>query len=142
MRKLAERSAKAAGEINELSRRCVAVAGEAGTGIQKLVPDIRKTAELIQDIDAASGEQSSGAEQIAKGVTQIDSVVQQNASGSEELAATAEELAAQAESLSQAIAFFKTTTGDKATADAPAVKAIAVKAPEAARLSVSRPNPR
>jgi methyl-accepting chemotaxis protein len=107
VRKLAERSAKAAGEINELSKKSVTVAGEAGSRLAELVPDIRKTAELIQEIAAASGEQSSGAEQIAKGVTQMDSVVQQNAGSSEELAATAEELAGQAMQLAEAIGFFK-----------------------------------
>ena len=111
VRKLAERSAKAAGEINGLSRGSVAVAGEAGARIRSLVLDIQKTAERIQEVDSASREQSSGTEQIAKGVTQIDSVVQQNASGAEELAATAEELAAQAQGLAQAIGFFKTTVG-------------------------------
>ena len=111
VRKLAERSQTAAGEINELSTKSVAVAGEAGKRLEALVPDIRKTAELIQEISAASGEQSSGAEQIAKGVTQLDMVVQQNASSSEELAATAEELAGQATSLSEAIGFFKTGEG-------------------------------
>jgi methyl-accepting chemotaxis protein len=74
VRKLAERSAKAAAEINELSKKSVAVAGDAGQRLGELVPDIRKTAELIQEIAAASGEQSSGAEQISKGVTQMDSV--------------------------------------------------------------------
>jgi methyl-accepting chemotaxis protein len=108
VRKLAERSQTAAGEINELSMKSVSVAGEAGRRLEELVPDIKKTAELIQEISAASGEQSSGAEQIAKGVTQMDMVVQQNASSSEELAATAEELSGQAVSLSEVIGFFKT----------------------------------
>ena len=107
VRKLAERSAKAAGEINELSGSSVTVAGEAGDRLQELLPDIRKTAELIQEIAAAGAEQSSGAEQIAKGVTQMDMVVQQNASASEELAATAEELAGQAQSLVDSVGFFK-----------------------------------
>src|SRR5208337_4233198 len=107
VRKLAERSAKAAGEINELSTKSVTVAGQAGKRLEELVPDIKKTAELIQEIAAASGEQSSGAEQIAKGVTQMDTVVQQNASSSEELAATAEELSGQAANLSSSIGFFK-----------------------------------
>jgi methyl-accepting chemotaxis protein len=107
VRKLAERSAKAAGEINELSKKSVGVAGEAGRRLEELVPDIRRTAELIQEIAAASIEQSSGAEQIAKGVTQMDLVVQQNASSSEELASTAEELAGQAMGLSESIGFFK-----------------------------------
>jgi methyl-accepting chemotaxis protein len=107
VRKLAERSAKAAGEINELSTKSVTVAGQAGTRLEELVPDIKKTAELIQEIAAASGEQSNGAEQIAKGVTQMDTVVQQNASSSEELAATAEELSGQAIKLVETIGFFK-----------------------------------
>jgi methyl-accepting chemotaxis protein len=117
VRKLAERSQGAAGEINELSRKSVAVAGEAGKRLEELVPDIKRTAELIQEISAASSEQSSGAEQIAKGVTQMDMVVQQNASSSEELAATAEELSGQAISLSETIGFFK--TGAKAQTASP-----------------------
>jgi len=111
VRKLAERSAKAAGEINALSGKSVTVAGEAGMQLVELVPDIKKTADLIQEISAASGEQANGAEQIAKGVSQMDHVVQQNASSSEELAATAEELAAQAAKLVETIAFFKTEDG-------------------------------
>ncbi len=109
VRKLAERSAKAAGEINELSKKSVAVAGEAGKRLEELVPDIKKTADLIQEISSASGEQASGANQIAKGVTQMDQVVQLNASSSEELAATAEELAAQATKLVETVGIFKTT---------------------------------
>jgi methyl-accepting chemotaxis protein len=85
----------------------VTVAGEAGKRLEELVPDIRRTAELIQEISAASGEQSSGADQIAKGVTQMDMVVQQNAGSSEELAATAEELAAQSTKLVETIGYFK-----------------------------------
>jgi len=108
VRKLAERSATAAGEINELSTKSVSVAAEAGKRLEELVPDVKKTADLIQEISAASGEQASGADQIAKGVTQMDQVVQENASSSEELAATAEELAGQATKLVDTIAFFKT----------------------------------
>jgi len=119
VRKLAERSATAASEINELSAKSVAVAGEAGKRLEELVPDIKKTAELIQEIAAASEEQSSGAEQITKGVTQMDMIVQQNASSSEELAATAEELSGQAVQLSATISFFKT----EAKADVKAVRA-------------------
>ncbi len=108
VRKLAERSATAAGEINELSKKSVDVAGDAGKRLDELVPDIKKTADLIQEIAAASREQASGAEQISKGVTQMDSVVQQNAAASEELAATAERLADQAERLVSSIAYYKT----------------------------------
>jgi len=107
VRKLAERSATAAGEINDLSKKSTTVAAEAGKRLEALVPDIKRTAELIQEVSAASVEQASGAEQIAKGVTQMDQVVQQNASSSEELAATAEELAGQARKLVETIGFFK-----------------------------------
>jgi methyl-accepting chemotaxis protein len=119
VRKLAERSQKAAGEINDLSRRSTEVAGIAGRQIEELVPDIRKTAELIQEITAASTEQSAGADQIAKGVSQMDSVVQQNASSSEELATTSQELADQARSLVESIGFFKVQGATAAPAAAP-----------------------
>ncbi len=108
VRKLAERSQKAAGEINELSKKSLEVAGEAGERLASLVPDIRKTAELIQEIAAASNEQANGAEQISQGVLQMDQVVQENASSSEELAATAEELSAQSRKLVGTIEFFQT----------------------------------
>ena len=126
VRKLAERSSKAAGEINELSKSSVSVAAEAGKRLEELVPDIKKTAELIQEIAAASAEQSSGAEQIAKGVTQMDTVVQQNASVSEELASTSEELAAQAEALREAIGFFH---GESSSSSAPAASRGQTQAP-------------
>jgi len=117
VRKLAERSAMAAAEINELSARSVKVAGEAGICLEELVPDIKKTANLFQEITAASDEQSSGAEEIAKGITQMDIVVQQNASRSEELAATAEELSGQSANLSTTIGFFKISDGCTNTHD-------------------------
>ncbi len=107
VRKLAERSQKAAGEISELSGRSVAVAEKAGAMLQQIVPDIQKTAELVQEISAASGEQNSGAEQINKAILQLDQVIQQNASAAEEMASMAEELSGQAEQLQEAIAFFR-----------------------------------
>ena len=124
VRKLAERSQKAAGEINELSGKSLTVAGEAGKRLEGLVPDIKKTAELIQEITAASNEQSSGAEQIAKAVTQLDTVVQQNAASSEELAATAEELAGQSTNLADTIAFFKTAENGGAGASGSAASPV------------------
>ncbi len=133
VRKLAERSATAAGEINELSAKSVTVAGEAGKRLEELVPDIRKTAELIQEIAAASREQSSGAEQLSKGVTQMDMVVQQNASSSEELAATSEELAGQATKLAETIGFFKVGTEERRVAKPRLVKASAAKTGEVAK---------
>ncbi|WP_243373056.1 methyl-accepting chemotaxis protein [Geotalea sp. SG265] len=107
VRKLAERSQKAAAEISELSASSVEVAERAGDLLTKMVPDIQKTAELVQEISAASREQDTGAEQINKAIQQLDQVIQQNAGASEEMASTAEELASQAEQLQSAISFFK-----------------------------------
>ena len=107
VRKLAERSQMAAGEIRDLSASSVKVAAQAGEMLSKIVPDIQKTAELIQEISVASKEQNSGAEQINKAIQQLDSIIQQNAGASEELASTAEELNSQAEQMRSVIAFFK-----------------------------------
>ncbi|RJQ77205.1 MAG: HAMP domain-containing protein [Desulfobacteraceae bacterium] len=107
VRKLAERSQTAAGEIRRLSGSSVEVAERAGEMLGRIVPDIQKTAELVQEISAASSEQNSGAEQVNKAIQQLDQVIQQNASASEEMASTAEELSGQAEQLQEAIAFFR-----------------------------------
>ena len=107
VRKLAERSQAAAAEINTLSADSLEVAEEAGQLLERLVPDIMKTSELVQEIAASSQEQSSGASQVNKALQQLDQVIQQNASASEELSSTAEELSAQAEQLQASIGFFK-----------------------------------
>ena len=104
VRKLAERSQTAAAEISKLSGASVEIAETAGHMLGKMVPDIQKTAELVQEISAASDEQNTGAEQINQALQQLDQVVQQNASASEEMASTAEELSAQAEELKATIA--------------------------------------
>lgn len=108
VRKLAERSQTAAGEISMLSISSVETAEKAGEMLDKIVPDIRKTAELVQEINAASSEQNTGADQINQALIQLDQVIQQNASASEEVSATSEELAALAEQLRDSISFFKT----------------------------------
>ena len=108
VRKLAERSQTAAGEISELSGSSVTVAEKAGEMLIRLVPDIEKTADLVQEISAASREQNNGTEQINRAILQLDQVVQQNASASEEMASTSEELASQAEQMQAAISFFST----------------------------------
>jgi methyl-accepting chemotaxis protein len=107
VRKLAERSQVAAAEISKLSGSSVEVAERAGAMLSKLVPDIQKTAELVQEISAASKEQDSGADQINGAIQQLNQVIQQNAGAAEEMSSTAEELASQAEQLQGAIAFFK-----------------------------------
>jgi methyl-accepting chemotaxis protein len=107
VRKLAERSQAAAGEIGQLSVTSVNVADKAGQMLAKLVPDIQKTSELVQEISAASKEQTSGADQINVAIQQLNQVIQQNAGAAEEMASTAEELSSQAEQLQSSVAFFK-----------------------------------
>lgn len=116
VRKLAERSQTAAGEISQLSASSVQIAEKAGEMLARLVPDIQKTSELVQEITAASAEQNSGAEQINKALQQLDQVIQQNASGAEELASTSEELSGQSDQLQRSISFFKTSGGASHTA--------------------------
>jgi methyl-accepting chemotaxis protein len=111
VRKLAERSGVAAGEIKDLSSSTVTVSEKAGEMLVKLVPDIQRTADLIQEIAAASSEQNSGAEQINKAIQQLDSVIQQNASASEEMAATSEELSSQAQQMQMTMGFFRVDDG-------------------------------
>jgi methyl-accepting chemotaxis protein len=107
VRKLAERSATAAAEISELSRNGVALAEGAGEMLTRLVPDIRKTAELVQEVSAASREQSTGIEQTNQALQSLDRVTQQNAAAAEELAAAAGELSSQAQQMQASVAFFK-----------------------------------
>ena len=98
------------------------MAERAGEMINGIIPDIRKTAELVQEISAASAEQNSGAEQINQALIQLDQVVQRNASASEEMASMSEELSGQAEQLQNTVAFFRVDGGNGA-ADAPRLAA-------------------
>lgn len=107
VRKLAERSQVAAQEIGEVAKGSVQLAERAGTLLSDLVPGINKTSELVQEITAASEEQSTGTAQINSAMMQLNQVTQQNAASSEELAATAEEMSGQAEQLQQLISYFK-----------------------------------
>jgi methyl-accepting chemotaxis protein len=133
VRKLAERSQAAAAEISALSGETVQVATDAGEMLNKLVPAIHKTAELVSEISAACREQDIGASQINEAIQQLDKVTQQNAGASEQMSATSEELAAQAEELQASIAFFKVDrTGSKRGQPVPAAKPAAAK---------SRPQP-
>ncbi len=105
--KLAERSQKEAGEISALSVDSVTIAEQAGETISTLIPEIRRTADLVQEISAASNEQNSGAGQINSAIMQLDQIVQQNASAAEESASMAEELASQAEQMQSSMEYFK-----------------------------------
>ena len=112
VRKLAERSQTAAKEISALATDSVGVAERSGKLLEELVPSIKKTADLVQEVSSASREQSSGVSQINKAMSQVDLVTQRNAASAEELSSTAEELASQAEALLQLMDFFKTSAGD------------------------------
>jgi methyl-accepting chemotaxis protein len=113
VRKLAERSQGAANEISALAVSSVSVAERSGELLKALVPSIRRTAELVQEVAAASRQQATGVNQINSAMTQVDHVTQRTASAAEELASTAEEMSAQAESLNQLVAVF-TITSEKA----------------------------
>lgn len=110
VRKLAERSKIAADEIVKDTKEGVEVSQRTGEQMSEMVPEIEKTARLIQEIAASSNEQSRGAEQINSAISQLNTVTQQNAAASEELSSGSEELASQAEELKEAISFFRTDT--------------------------------
>ncbi len=135
VRALSERSQAAANEINGLASTSLNTAERAGAMLKKLVPDIQKTAELVQEISAASREQSTGAGQINNAIQQLDTVIQQNSATSEEMASTIEELAAQAEMLYNTMGFFSTNghDADKAADAAPRKQPISVPAPKRSR---------
>ncbi|WSG94886.1 methyl-accepting chemotaxis protein [Rhizobium johnstonii] len=122
VRKLAERSQSAAAEISSMSGDTVKAAQEAGDMLGRLVPDIRKTAELVSEISAACREQDVGAAQINEAIQQLDKVTQQNAGASEQMSATSEELASEAEELQTSIAFFKVDTAGGRRERAPAAR--------------------
>jgi methyl-accepting chemotaxis protein len=107
VRKLAERSQKAAGEITRLAASSLEISDKAGALISRIVPDSQKTAELVQEIASSSKEQATGVSQISTALEQLDRVIQQNAAASEELAGMSSELSGQAVKLSDSIGFFK-----------------------------------
>jgi methyl-accepting chemotaxis protein len=149
VRKLAERSQKAAAEINQLSASTLKVSEKSGEMLDRLVPDIQRTAELVQEITAASKEQDTGAEQINKALQQLEQVIQQNASASEEMASTTEELTGQSDQLVSALSFFHTgdedagrqrnPAGAKATRPAPGAPSRAGKVNGHAAQAAARP---
>jgi methyl-accepting chemotaxis protein len=140
VRKLAERSQAAAAEIGTLSIETVKVAQEAGNMLSKLVPDIKRTAELVEEITAACREQDVGSAQINQAIQQLDKVGQQNASASEQVSSTSEELASQAEQLQSTIAYFRIEQGGKGHAPAPIERAVnQLRAKAATMAAVERP---
>ncbi len=145
VRKLAERSQTAASEIGAVSSDTVKAATEAGEMLTRLVPDIRRTAELISEISAACREQDIGAAQINEAIQQLDQVTQQNAGASEEISATSEELAAQAEELQASISYFRVDAharaGGQGTAPAARPKPVAAKPAKAAKSATKAGKP-
>ncbi len=123
VRKLAERSQTAAAEIGELSVSTLQVSEEAGAMLQRLVPDIRRTAELVGEISAACREQSIGIEQINQAIQQLDQVTQANAGAANEMTATAGELSAEAEALNERAGFFKLDASGSAEVKARSIPA-------------------
>ncbi|MFO8042636.1 MAG: methyl-accepting chemotaxis protein [Alkalispirochaeta sp.] len=106
VRKLADRSRDAAAEIISLTQETEGAVEESGTRLEKMLPEVERTAELVNEITATSREQSAGADEINNTMQQLDEVVQSNASAAEELASTAEELQGQAQNLEDTISFF------------------------------------
>jgi methyl-accepting chemotaxis protein len=135
VRKLAERSQTAAAEISELSGSSVEVAERAGAMLAKLVPDIQKTAELVQEISASSKEQAGGADQINGAIQQLNQVVQQNAGAAEEMASTAEELSSQADQLQTTIAFFKVGGNGSSRAKTAPARRVVKQAPHVPQIA-------
>jgi methyl-accepting chemotaxis protein len=135
VRKLAERSQVAAQEIGSLAGNSVHLAERAGKLLDEMVPSIRKTSDLVQEIAMASQEQTAGVGQINNAMGQLNKATQQNASASEELAATAEELGGQAGQLQELMGFFSIEGNEKR---APAAKAIPAR-PKARAISTAPP---
>ncbi|MBR0777368.1 methyl-accepting chemotaxis protein [Bradyrhizobium diazoefficiens] len=139
VRKLAERSQAAAADIGTLSAETVKVAQEAGDMLSKLVPDIKRTAELVQEITAACREQDVGSAQINQAIQQLDKVGQQNASASEQVSSTSEELASQAEQLQSTISFFRLEQAGRGegVANAPIDRAVTQLRAKAAHMAAA-----
>jgi methyl-accepting chemotaxis protein len=136
VRKLAERSQTAAADISRLTTDAVRRADGAGNLLLNLVPDIRKTAELVREIAAASAEQGAGANQVSKAMQQLDQVIQQNASASEEMSSAADVLSNQAEGLQKAISFFR-VQGGQTQVNRPTATARKKKFPQLAAVAKS-----
>jgi len=112
VRKLAERSQKAAIEISDLSTHSVEISESAGTMLETLVPDIQRTADLVQEISGAVREQDSGVSEINKALQQLDQVVQRSASSAEQMSSTSENLSAEADQAKASLSLFMKSSGN------------------------------
>jgi len=131
VRKLAERSGRAAGEISELSGNTVRISDEAEELLQRLVPEIERTAEMIEEINASSREQSEGADQVGGAIERLDKTIQQNVSVAERLSGTAAHLVEQADELQREMQFFKTRHSANRAVSPPSVVKVVHSSPPA-----------
>jgi hypothetical protein len=104
---------EAAREISALTSSSVRVAERSGDLLKDLVPAIRKTAELVQEVATSSREQAAGVAQVNRAMTQVDKVTQYNAGAAEKLSSTADQMAAQAESLQKLMQQRQSTVASK-----------------------------
>jgi methyl-accepting chemotaxis protein len=139
VRKLAERSQVAAAEISSVSGETMSAATQAGDMLTRLVPDIRRTAELVSEISAACREQDIGASQINEAIQQLDQVTQQNAAASEQISSTSTNLAERSIELKDSIAFFRTEASEAAPARRAPVRKPAAAAPKARSKPAPKP---
>lgn len=137
VRKLAERSQQAAAEIDSVSKSSVEIAQKSGTMLNEIVPDIRKTADLIQEITSASVEMNSGSDQVNTALQQLNQVVQKNAANAEEVAATSEELNSQSINMKELVSYFN--IGDQSNHGAVAKKKSSYSASTENRKEVKAP---
>jgi methyl-accepting chemotaxis protein len=119
VRKLAELSQKAAGEITQLSSDSLEIAEDAGVFLSQIVPTIQKTADLVQDIATASKEEEQGTNQISLAILQVDSIVQKNMTSSQGLVEKATGMSDDADRLLKAISHFHLENADGGTEKIP-----------------------
>ena len=144
VRKLAERSAAAASEIDKVSKESVAISQLSGDLLNNVIPDIEKTANLVREIAEACNEQASGIGQINSAVQNLNRVTQEYASSAEEMASTSQNLADQSVELQQTIEYFKTADDQKrstATPKKPSAAPNAQTRPNASKAKVPQPTP-
>jgi methyl-accepting chemotaxis protein len=109
VRKLAERSQAAAQEIGDLASTCLELSNRSGAKLAELVPSIRRTSELVQEVAATSREQANGVALLNRAVARVDEVARSNAAASQQMASVATELNGQASSLAETISYFRGT---------------------------------
>jgi methyl-accepting chemotaxis protein len=107
VRDLAEHSQKAADEIVKVSENSIVQVEQSKKLLEKVYPEVKRTSVLVNEIAAATIEQSKGIHEVNQGIQQLSTVIQQNSASSEEMAASSEELSSQSDQLNESISFFK-----------------------------------